>query len=117
MAGDSKTLVGRGLKAGVGLVLSQHPHTGEVLISQVVPFGPAARSGNIHLGDVITSVSGASTKGLSLSHVSGMLEGTINSPVDIVVTRFCQTTGGPITVRSTPPPAIHFISQKTCERG
>jgi C-terminal processing protease CtpA/Prc len=98
VAGDSKTLVGRGLKAGVGLVLSQHPHNGDALISQVVPFGPAARSGTIHLGDAITSVSGVSTKGLSLSQVSSMLEGTINSAVDIVVSRFCQTTGGPITV-------------------
>lgn len=98
VAGDSTTLVGMGLKAGVGLVLSQHPHTGNVVISQVLPYGPASRSGNIHLGDSIASVSGVSTRGLSPEQVSSLLEGAIETEVEIEVSRICQTTGGPITV-------------------
>lgn len=52
---------------------------GEWLVSKIIPDGPAARSGQIRLGDAVVNVNGIPVKGLDFDAVVHLLAGPSSS--------------------------------------
>jgi carboxyl-terminal processing protease len=69
---------------GIGIVLETRD--GQSVIADVLEDSPAAESG-LHVGDVIVSVDGQSTVGLSLDRVSELIRGSAGSQVSVRVRR------------------------------
>jgi len=71
---------------GVGVVIDVDAATKELLVQEVLEGGPAAKAG-LQPGDVIVTVDGKSTKGLTTEQDSTMIRGKAGSTVQLVVQR------------------------------
>jgi carboxyl-terminal processing protease len=69
---------------GIGILIS--PATGQVLVEDVLPEGPAAEAG-MEPGDVITHVDGEDVTDLPLQRVVSLIRGEVGSEVEITVLR------------------------------
>jgi len=71
---------------GTGIVIQIDDKTKFISVENVVPDGPADKAG-IQQDDLITSIDGASTKGMSLNQASGKLRGKEGTKVTLTVQR------------------------------
>src|SRR5579875_3313757 len=68
-----------------------------IAVENVVPNGPADKAG-IEQDDLITTIDGASTKGMSLSQASGKLRGKEGTKVTLTIQRDSSALPAPITI-------------------
>eukprot|EP00878_Enallax_costatus_P016645 GHUV01017465.1.p1 GENE.GHUV01017465.1~~GHUV01017465.1.p1 ORF type:complete len:357 (+),score=105.23 GHUV01017465.1:969-2039(+) len=74
-----------GSVTGVGLEITYDGAAGsDIVVLTPTPGGPADRAG-VRAGDVIVSIDGTSTEGLSLYDASDLLQGEANSQVEVVL--------------------------------
>jgi carboxyl-terminal processing protease len=91
---------------GTGIVIQIDDKTKYVSVENVVPDGPADKAG-IQQDDLITSIDGATTKGMSLAQASGKLRGKEGTKVTLTIQRDSAGPPAPITItRAT----IHQLS-------
>jgi carboxyl-terminal processing protease len=91
---------------GTGIVIQIDDKTKYVSVENVVPDGPADKAG-IQQDDLITSIDGATTKGMSLAQASGKLRGKEGTKVTLTIQRDSTAPPAPITItRAT----IHQLS-------
>jgi carboxyl-terminal processing protease len=91
---------------GIGVMIEPDQPSGFVRITYVLPSTPAERAG-VQVGDLITTVDGASTKGLSVEAVSGRLRGKAGTVVSVTIQR-PATTVLTITREDVQPPTVVF---------
>ena len=70
--------------AGVGVILQAEASSGEVVVAQLIPTGPASTVG-LRVGDRIKAIDGESTQGRPLADVVSRLRGLPGSDVAIAV--------------------------------
>lgn len=94
--------------SGIGVMIQPDTASGYVRITYVLPATPAERAG-LQVGDFITAVDGATTKGLSVDGVSGRLRGKAGSVVSVTVQRSgASATSVSITRQDVQPPTVVF---------
>ena len=94
--------------SGIGVLLESDAATSFIRTTYVVPSTPADRIG-IRVGDVIESVDGASTKGLSIEEASKLLRGKPGSLVHVLVARTgSDTRDYAITRSEIQPPTVVY---------
>jgi carboxyl-terminal processing protease len=81
--------------------------SGSVRISYVLPSTPAERAG-LQVGDVITAINGAPTKGLGVDGVSRRLRGKAGTVVSITLQRQQTPTVVSITREDVQPPTVVY---------
>ncbi|HEY7982510.1 MAG TPA: S41 family peptidase [Candidatus Eremiobacteraceae bacterium] len=79
--------------AGVGIVIQIDPATKRIGVQQTMDGGPAAKAG-LTAGDVMISINGHDTTGLTILQASTLLRGKVGTPVTLVV----QRPGAPATI-------------------
>jgi carboxyl-terminal processing protease len=92
---------------GIGVMIEPDAATGFVTITYVVPGTPAERAG-IQVGDLVTSVNGATTKGLSIETVSSLLRGKPGTEAKVTIARAEVSTALAITREDVQPPTVIF---------
>lgn len=92
---------------GIGVMIEPDPTSGFIRLSYVLPSTPAERAG-LRVGDVITSVNGSSTKGLSLEAASGLLRGKAGTVAALSVRRSGAASMVSITREDVQPPTVIF---------
>jgi len=99
MTPDEYKLLNQNLEGGgfpgVGIVIDTDPQTKSLLVTQVVEGGPAQKAGLV-AGDVIVTIDGKATAGLSTADESKLLRGPAGTTVTVVVQR--KGEAAPITV-------------------
>lgn len=70
---------------GIGVVLERSP--GGVIIKNLVPQGPAAKSGKININDEIIEIEGQSANELDFTEIMQMLRGPSGSKVNLTLAR------------------------------
>jgi carboxyl-terminal processing protease len=80
---------------GVGIVIDTDPQTKSLLVTQVVEGGPAQKAG-LQAGDLIISIDGKTTAGLTTPDESKLLRGPAGTTVTVIIQR--QGAPAPITV-------------------
>ncbi|HEY9086147.1 MAG TPA: S41 family peptidase [Candidatus Tyrphobacter sp.] len=95
--------------SGIGVLVEQDPDTSYIRLSYVLPNTPAERAG-LHEGDLLISVDGASTKGLTIEGVSRLLRGKVGTVVNLQVAPSLRVTPRaiPITRSEVQPPTVVF---------
>ena len=92
---------------GIGVMIEPDAASGQVRVSYVLPSTPAERAG-VQVGDLITAVNGAATKGRGVEGVSSMLRGQTGTVVSVSL----QRTGTPsvlsITREDVQPPTVVY---------
>jgi carboxyl-terminal processing protease len=83
--------------AGTGIVIQTDAADKDILVSNVVPEGPADRAG-VREGDEITQIDGIPTKGMSLQTASSHLRGKAGTTVKLSILRDGKLLPAPITV-------------------
>jgi carboxyl-terminal processing protease len=91
---------------GTGIVIQIDDKTKYISVENVVPDGPADKAG-IQQDDLITSIDGASTKGMSLPQASGKLRGKEGTKVTLTIQRESSALAAPITITRA---KIHQLS-------
>lgn len=91
---------------GTGIVIQVDDKTKYISVENVVPDGPADKAG-IEQDDLITTIDGQSTKGLSLNAASGKLRGKEGTHVTLTLQREGSALGAPITITRA---KIHQLS-------
>lgn len=71
---------------GTGIVIQVDDKTKYIAVQNVVPNGPADKAG-VEQDDLITTIDGASTKGMSLPQASGKLRGKEGTKVTLTIQR------------------------------
>src|SRR5215469_1839281 len=71
---------------GIGIVIDTDPATKSLLVTQVISGGPADKAGLVP-GDVVLTIDGKPTAGLSVSDDSKLIRGKPGTPVQLVVQR------------------------------
>jgi carboxyl-terminal processing protease len=91
--------------SGIGVLIGQH--AGMIDVSYVIPGTPADRAG-LEPGDVIESIDGTTTKGLSTENASKMLRGKAGTTVHLSVlhTPSAAPQEVPITRSELKPPTV-----------
>ncbi len=92
---------------GIGVMIEPDATTGFVRITYVLPGSPAERAG-IQLGDFVTAVNGAPTKGLSVDGVSSMLRGKAGTVVSVSLMRVTAPSVVSITREDVRPPTVIY---------
>ncbi|HXP93961.1 MAG TPA: S41 family peptidase [Candidatus Binatia bacterium] len=82
---------------GVGLSMMIDDATKMLRVNDVIPEGPAEKSG-VQADDIITTINGKTTKGLTTEQDSKMLRGTPGTRVIITILRTGQSLQAPITI-------------------
>ena len=83
--------------SGVGIAIRVDDDTKYLSVSRVIPDGPAEKAG-IQAGDIITSVDGKTTKGLTTDEDAKMLRGKEGTTVRIDIQRDGKPLDAPIAV-------------------
>jgi carboxyl-terminal processing protease len=91
---------------GTGIVIQVDDKTKYIAVENVVPDGPADKAG-IQQDDLITSIDGASTKGMSITQASGKLRGKEGTKVTLTIERDDAPLPAPITITRA---KIHQLS-------
>jgi len=91
---------------GTGIVIQLDDKTKYVQVENVVPDGPADKAG-VTQDDLITTIDGASTKGMSLNAASGKLRGKEGTKVTLTIDRDGTGLAAPITITRA---KIHQLS-------
>ena len=68
--------------AGIGIVIQPDPATQRIVVQQTMDAGPAVKAGLI-AGDVMISIDGHDTKGLTLPQASALLRGKADQPMSV----------------------------------
>jgi len=82
---------------GTGIVIQVDDATKYITVENVVPNGPADRAG-VQQDDLITSINGVSTKGLTVQQASSKLRGTIGTTVSLGIQRDGSTLTSPVSI-------------------
>ncbi len=90
---------------GTGIVIQVDDKTKYISVENVVPNGPADKAG-VQQDDLITTIDGVSTKGMTLPMASGKLRGKEGTKVTLTLTRDAATVP-PITITRA---KIHQLS-------
>ncbi len=95
--------------SGIGVLVEQDPDTSYIRISYVLPNAPAERAG-LHEGDLLISVDGTSTKGLTIDGASRLLRGKSGTVVNLQVAPSLHVAphAVPITRSEVQPPTVVF---------
>lgn len=92
--------------SGIGVMVAQDAVSNFITISYVVPGTPADRMGLLS-GDIISSIDGASTKGITTDAASKMLRGKPGTPVQVQIQRGTDPSHDVTIVRSEiQPPTV-----------
>jgi carboxyl-terminal processing protease len=91
---------------GTGIVIQVDDKTKYISVENVVPNGPADKAG-VEQDDLITSIDGASTKGMSLSQASSKLRGKEGTRVTLTIERDTGALAAPIMITRA---KIHQLS-------
>jgi carboxyl-terminal processing protease len=91
---------------GTGIVIQVDDKTRYISVENVVPNGPADKAG-IQQDDLITTIDGVSTKGMSLADASGKLRGKEGTKVTLTISRDGAALAAPITITRA---KIHQLS-------
>lgn len=91
---------------GTGIVIQADDTTHYIVVSNVVPDGPADKAG-IQQDDVIVGIDGASTKGWSIDRASGHLRGKEGTTVTLTIQRNGKNLPNPVTLTRA---KIHQLS-------
>lgn len=75
---------------GIGIVIDTDPDTKSLLVTQVIAGGPADKAG-LQPGDIVLTIDGKPTAGLSVSDDSKLIRGKPGTTVDLVVQRKGQS--------------------------
>jgi carboxyl-terminal processing protease len=81
--------------AGVGIVIQVDAATKRIGVQQTMDGGPAEKAG-VASGDIMMSINGHDTTGLSLLQASTLLRGKVGTPVTLLLQR--AGTAAPITI-------------------
>jgi carboxyl-terminal processing protease len=92
---------------GIGVMIQPDQASGCVRVTYVLPSTPAERAG-VQVGDVVTAIDGAPTKGLTVEAVSGRLRGKAGTVVAVTVTRTEAPKVFTITREDVQPPTVVF---------
>lgn len=79
---------------GIGILLNASKN-GNIIVSQIIDGGPAARSGLIKLGDTIIQIDGQSVQNKPLDNVMNLIEGKNGSKINLVIQRQIQENSQP----------------------
>ena len=90
---------------GTGIVIQVDDKTKYISVENVVPNGPADKAG-VEQDDLITTIDGVSTKGMSLPAASGKLRGKEGTKVTLTLTRDAATVPPIVITRAK----IHQLS-------
>jgi carboxyl-terminal processing protease len=71
---------------GIGIVIDTDPVSKALLVTQVISGGPADKAG-LQPGDIVLTIDGKPTAGLSVGDDSKLIRGTAGTPVQLVVQR------------------------------
>lgn len=91
---------------GTGIVIQIDDKTKYISVENVVPDGPADKAG-IEQDDLITTIDGTSTKGMSLPTASGKLRGKAGTHVTLTIARDGGGLAAPIAITRA---KIHQLS-------
>jgi len=91
---------------GTGIVIQVDDKTKYISVENVVPDGPADKAG-VEQDDLILTIDGVSTKGLSLAQASGKLRGKEGTKVTLTLQRDSGAAPAPITITRA---KIHQLS-------
>jgi carboxyl-terminal processing protease len=91
---------------GTGIVIQVDDKTKYIGVENVVPDGPADKAG-IEQDDLITTIDGTSTKGMSLAAASGKLRGKEGTHVTLTIEREGAPLAAPIAITRA---KIHQLS-------
>ncbi|MBV8081495.1 MAG: S41 family peptidase [Candidatus Eremiobacteraeota bacterium] len=76
---------------GIGIVIDTDPDSKSLLVTQVIAGGPADKAG-LQPGDIVLTIDGKTTQGLSVSDDSKLIRGKPGTSVELVVQRKGQTS-------------------------
>jgi carboxyl-terminal processing protease len=91
---------------GTGIVIQVDDKSKYVSVENVMPNGPAEKAG-IEQDDLITTIDGTSTKGMSLDQASGKLRGKEGTKVTLTIQRDGAALTSPLTITRA---KIHQLS-------
>jgi carboxyl-terminal processing protease len=91
---------------GTGIVIQVDDQTKYIIVENIVPNGPADKAG-IEQDDLITSIDGVSTKGMSVQQASSKLRGKEGTSVTLTIQRDNAALAAPITITRA---KIHQLS-------
>ncbi len=91
---------------GTGIVIQVDDKTKYISVENIVPDGPADKAG-VEQDDLITTIDGLSTKGMSLPQASGKLRGKEGTRVTLTLSRDGAALTAPITITRA---KIHQLS-------
>ena len=91
---------------GTGIVIQVDEKTKYISVENIVPNGPADKAG-VQQDDLITSIDGLSTKGMSLAQASGKLRGKEGTRVTLTIERDDAPLSAPIAITRA---KIHQLS-------
>jgi carboxyl-terminal processing protease len=91
---------------GTGIVIQVDDKTKYISVENVVPDGPADKAG-VEQDDLITTIDGASTKGMNLNQASGRLRGKEGTKVTLTIQRDSAALPAAITITRA---KIHQLS-------
>jgi carboxyl-terminal processing protease len=91
---------------GTGIVIQIDDKTKYISVENIVPDGPADKAG-IEQDDLITTIDGVSTKGMSLPQASSKLRGKEGTRVTLTITRDSGALAAPIVITRA---KIHQLS-------
>ena len=78
---------GEAFLAGVGIGLARDAGNGAIVVTRIVPSGPASKHEGVHVGDMISYVDGHATKQWTVQQVVECLKGPPGSKVHLGITR------------------------------